>query len=101
SYRKIYSDVITPRRVAELLILRADIPRSLHSCTNFIHETLRVLCDDSSREIERVAGELRTKLRYGRTDEIIKLGLHEYLLEFLDSISALGAEINTHFLVPG
>src|SRR5438105_268233 len=101
SYRKIYSDVITPRRVAELLILRADMPRSLHSCMNFIHETLRVLCDDSSREIERVAGELHAKLRYGRTDEIIKLGLHEYLLEFLDSISALGAEINTRFLVPG
>ena len=32
SYRKIYSDVITPRRVAELLILRDDMPRSLHSC---------------------------------------------------------------------
>ena len=101
SYRKIYSDVITPRRVAELLILREDMPRSLHSCVNFIHDTLQVLCDDSSREIERVAGELHAKLRYGRTDEIIKLGLHEYLLDFLDSISALGAEINTHFLVPG
>jgi uncharacterized alpha-E superfamily protein len=100
SYRKIYSDVITPRRVAELLILREDMPRSLHSCVNFIHDTLQVLCDDSSREIERVAGELHAKLRYGRTDEIIKLGLHEYLLDFLDSISALGAEINTHFLVP-
>ena len=31
SYRKIYSDVITPRRFAELLILREDMPRSLHS----------------------------------------------------------------------
>ena len=40
SYRKIYSDVITPRRVAELLILREDMPRSLHACMNLIHETL-------------------------------------------------------------
>ena len=101
SYRKIYSDVITPRRVAELLILREDMPRSLHSCMNFIHETLKVLCDDNSKEIERVAGELHAKLHYGRTDEIIKLGLHEYLMDFLDSISELGGEINTHFLVPG
>jgi len=100
SYRKIYSDVITPRRVAELLILREDMPRSLHSCMNFIHETLKVLCDDNSKEIERVAGELHSKLHYGKTDEIIKLGLHEYLMDFLDSISELGAEINTHFLVP-
>ena len=40
SYRKIYSDVITPRRVAELLILRDDMPRSLHCCISFIHETI-------------------------------------------------------------
>jgi len=43
SYRKIYSDVISPRRVAELLVLRDDMPRSLHSCLNFIDETLEVL----------------------------------------------------------
>ncbi len=100
SYRKIYSDVITPRRVAELLILREDMPRSLHSCMNFIHETLEVLCDANSKEIERAAGELHAGLHYGRTDDIIALGLHEYLMEFLDRISALSGEINRHFLVP-
>ena len=100
SYRKIYSDVITPRRVAELLVLRADMPRSLHSCLNFIHETLEVLCDDKSREIERAAGELHAGLHYGRADDIIKLGLHEYLMEFLDRISTLSGEINHHFLAP-
>jgi uncharacterized alpha-E superfamily protein len=100
SYRKIYSDVITPRRVAELLVLREDMPRSLHSCMNFIHETLEVLCDDNSKEIERAAGELHAKLHYGRTDDIIKQGLHEYLMDFLDRIYELGAEINKHFLVP-
>ena len=41
AYRKIYSDVITPRRVAELLILRDDMPRSLHACLGLINETLR------------------------------------------------------------
>ena len=61
SYRKIYSDVITPRRVAELLILRDDMPRSLHACMNFIHETLELLCDDASREVERAAGELHAQ----------------------------------------
>src|SRR6266508_737245 len=90
SYRKIYSDVITPRRVAELLILREDMPRSLHSCMNFIHETLEVLCDHNSREIERASGELYARLHYGKTDDIIKFGLHEYLVEFLDRISTLG-----------
>jgi uncharacterized alpha-E superfamily protein len=100
SYRKIYSDVITPRRVAELLILRQDMPRSLHSCMNFINETLAVLCDDSSKEIRRASGELHAKLRFARTDDIIRFGLHEYLMEFLDRISELGNEINSHFLAP-
>src|SRR5206468_1132426 len=61
SYRKIYSDVITPRRVAELLILRDDMPRSLHACMNFIFETLELLCDEHTKEIERAAGELHAK----------------------------------------
>ena len=100
SYRKIYSDVITPLRVAELLILRQDMPRSLHSCMNFIHETLETLCDDNTREVERASGELHARLHYGRTDDIIKFGLHEYLMEFVDRISALGAEINRAFLAP-
>jgi len=101
AYRKIYSDVITPRRVAELLILRDDMPRSLHACMNFIYETLERLCDEHTHEIERAAGELHAKLHFGRTDDIIRLGLHEYLMDFLERISALGNEISRHFLVPG
>jgi uncharacterized alpha-E superfamily protein len=100
SYRKIYRDVITPRRVAELLILRDDMPRSLHACMTFIHETLETLCDNSSREVERASGELYSRLRYGRADDIIKQGLHEYLMDFLERISKLGDGINRHFLVP-
>ena len=100
SYRKIYRDVITPRRVAELLILREDMPRSLHACMNFIHETLERLCDNSSREVERAAGELHAKLHYGRADDIIEQGLHEYLMDFLERISTLGDGISRHFLAP-
>ena len=100
SYRKIYSDLISPRRVAELLVLRDDMPRSLHSCLNFIDDTLELLCDDHSRELRRQAGELHARLHYGKTEEIIRYGLHEYLMDFLDRVSALGEEISRRFLVP-
>jgi uncharacterized alpha-E superfamily protein len=100
SYRKIYSDVIAPRRIAELLILRDDMPRSLHSCMNLILDTLQVLCDVHSHELERQAGQLHARLHYGRTEDIMRFGLHEYLMEFLEHISALGAEVNRVFLVP-
>ena len=42
AYRKIYSEVITPRRVVEMLVLRDDIPRSLHRCMNLINNTLEI-----------------------------------------------------------
>jgi uncharacterized alpha-E superfamily protein len=100
SYRKIYSDVITPYRVAELLVLRDDMPRSLHSCMNFIYETLDLLCDEHSRELSRLAGELHARLHYARTDEMIGFGLHEYLIDFLARISVLGDEVSRVFLVP-
>ena len=100
SYRRIYSDVISPRRVAELLILRADMPRSLHSCMNFIDEILRELTDERSRELERMSGELHARLHYGRTDDVMRFGLHEYLMDFLQRIFALGDEVARRFLVP-
>ncbi len=100
SYRKVYSDVITPRRVAELLVLRDDMPRSLHSCLNFIDETLELLGNDQSRELRRQAGELHARLHFGRTEDIIRYGLHEYLMDFLKRVSNLGVEINRCFLVP-
>lgn len=100
SYRKIYSDVITPHRVAELLVLRDDMPRSLHSCMNFIFDTLELLCDEHSRELSRQAGELHARLHYARTDEMIEFGLHEYLIDFLERISDLGDEVSRVFLVP-
>ena len=100
SYRKIYSDVISPKRVAELLVLRADMPRSLHACMNLIDETLKHLCDDRSVELERMSGELHARLHYGRVDDVMREGLHEYLIDFLERISALSSEVTARFLVP-
>lgn len=100
AYRKVYRDVITPVRVAELLVLRDDVPRSLHACMNEIYEILRDVCDQSSREAERLAGEIHAQLHYGRTEQIIAFGLHEYLMSFLVKLSLLGDEVNRHFLTP-
>lgn len=43
TYRKVYRDVITPSRVAELLILRGDMPRSLASCVNEVSINLEMV----------------------------------------------------------
>ena len=100
SYRKIYRDQITPRRVAVLLILRMDMPRSLHYCMNETYTILQALGGGDRLEPERLAGEIHAQLHYGRTADIIKFGLHEYLMAFLDKVGVLNTEINKHFLAP-
>jgi uncharacterized alpha-E superfamily protein len=100
AYRKIYRDLITPVRVAELLILRDDMPRSLHACMNFVYEILTQIGDTTFNEPQRLAGEIHAQLHYGRIEQIMSHGLHEYLLHFLGNIGRLGEEINDHFLTP-
>ena len=99
-YRKVYRDVIKPERVAELLILRHDMPRSLHASLNGVVENLNLIATDASGETQRCAGKLRAELQYGRIDEILATGLHAYLTQFLDRVNELGAHISRDYLVP-
>jgi len=97
SYRKVYRDIITPLRVAELLILRDDMPRSLHACTGDAYGILQLLATPQAAEAVRLAGELHAELHFGRIERIFSLGLHEYLTGFLDRVTTLGSEINQGF----
>lgn len=99
-YRKVYRDVIRPERVADLLILRPDMPRSLHASLNEVVNNLALVANDQSHETQRRAGKLRAELQYGRIDEILATGLHAYLTQFLDRVNDLGAHISRDFLVP-
>jgi len=99
-YRKVYRDVITPERVADLLMLRRDMPRSLHASLHEVAGNLAVVSNGQSAETQRKAGRLLADLRYGRIDEILATGLHAYLTQFLDRVNELGAGISRDFLVP-
>jgi len=99
-YRKVYSDTITPARVAELLILRADMPRSLASCMNDVVANLAQVGNAYSRETERRAGLLQADLQYGRIDVILHQGLHAYLTTFLQRVNDLADRVSRDFLVP-
>lgn len=99
-YRKVYRDVITPERVAELLILRSDMPRSLHFCMNGVVKNLDLVANRHSGETQRQAGLLHAKLHYARVEDILEQGLHEWLTDFMDHIYMLGDGISKDFLVP-
>ena len=97
-YRKVYRNVITPERVAEMLILRRDMPRSLHACMAEVVQNLEAVANDHSAETQRQAGLLLAELQYGRIDELLATGLHAYLVHFLERVHALGGRISADFL---
>ncbi len=99
-YRKVFRDVIKPERVAELLILRPDMPRSLLACVNEVIANLSMITSDPHSEAQRHAGKLRAELQYARIEEILSMGLHAFLMQFLDRINELGSHISREFLVP-
>jgi uncharacterized alpha-E superfamily protein len=99
-YRRVYRDVITPVRVAQLLILRDDMPRSLLRCCKEVYSNLKSVANEHSAETERRAGEMHAMLHFTRMEDILAHGLPEFLEQFLGKLWDLGDRIASDFLVP-
>jgi len=100
SYHWVYRDRLKPWLIAELLILRPEMPRSLISCSQEITQLLDLLDQSygTRGECHRLAGRLHARLRFGKIDDIFQGGLHEFLTEFIDANVILGDEIARHYL---
>ncbi len=99
-YRRVYRDVITPQRVAELLILRRDMPRSLAASVDEVCGNLEQVKNDRSGETARRAGLLRAELQFGRVEDLLAQGMHAFLTGFLERVNDIGQRISQDFLVP-
>ena len=99
AYRNVYRDTVYPWRIAELLILREDMPRSLHHCYHNLIGTLDELAGKKQLECRNLAGQTYARLKYGRIDRIFRAGLHEFLTSFIESNNALGLQIQEDFLM--
>lgn len=89
AYRKTYKDVLTPARVAEQMILRRDMPRSLAVCLAAIHDSLERLSAGRSSEAVRLSGAFAAELRYARIDEVLSGSIDAYLQRSLRRIHHL------------
>jgi uncharacterized alpha-E superfamily protein len=101
SYHWVYHDRLQPWLIAELLILRPEMPRSLLSCFDQIARHLDLLAEaygGKRGECHRLAGETYAQLRYGRIQKIFQSGLHEFLVDFIDRSALLGAEVGKLYL---
>lgn len=101
SYQWVYRDRLRPRRIAELLILRPELPRSLLACFARVSETLEAIATGQGGrlgECHRLAGELHAQLRYGRIDAILEDGLHGFLTGLIQRTADLGGAIEAFYI---
>jgi uncharacterized alpha-E superfamily protein len=98
AFNNIYRSVIAPIKVAELMILRADVPRSLHACLDEISQIFSQIEGNAGQDAERFAGALHARLHYATIDEIFTTGIQQYLDSFIQDVADLGIKINQAYL---
>lgn len=103
SYHYLYREAPVPWRIAELLLLRAEMPRSLVYCLGEIVRDLDHLAEahGGRHECHRLAGKLYSQLRFAKADDIFQSGLHEFLTDFIARNNTLGDEIARSYMLPG
>jgi len=101
AYQWVYREDVKPWNVAELLILRPEMPRSLRSC----YETITLALDELAKshggrrgECHRLAGAIAAELRFGRISDIFQAGLHETLTLHIDRARELGDQISNLYM---
>jgi len=101
TYRRIYRSTLEPMKIAELMMLRRDVPRSVHHCLWMVDLNMRELADayGTRGEADRIAGELHARLRYARIDKVYEIGLARFLGGVREDIASLSEEIGRQFLL--
>ena len=99
AYHRIYRDRVTAFRVAELVILNAELPRSLRACYDRLIATFEALGNPRSAETRRLAGLRHASLKFARMEQIFNDGLHEFLVDFIDGNAEVGRQFSREFMM--
>jgi len=100
TYRRVTREAVTPKRVTELLLMRDDLPQSVHRCLTELYSNLTAVANDQSAETLRRAGELHAQFLFGRFEDLTSSGVTTFLDGFQARLRDLGARIADDFLVP-
>ena len=100
SYHWVYRESLKPWLIADLLILKEEMPRSLASCYENIVTHLDKVASAYGRQgpSQRLARGVRTRLQNSRMDEIFQTGLHEFIQTFISDNNRIGTTISQQYL---
>jgi uncharacterized alpha-E superfamily protein len=100
-YRKRYHQ-ITPQRVVSFLILDRFFPRAVMHCIDSANMSLHAISGSSVDSFcnlaEQRMGRLRNELAFMRVEEIIALGLHEFVDKMQTKMNRIGDAIFHTFI---
>ncbi len=99
-YRKRHGR-LSPRSVAEFLLLDREFPRAIHFSLLAARDSLHAISGTPLGTFrypaEKLLGQLCSELSYASVDEIINAGLHEYLDDLQTRMNQVSADIHDAF----
>lgn len=100
AYHWIYRQSVKPWLVADLLILKMEMPRSLISCYDNIVYFLDAIGRAYGRQgqSQRHARDIYERLGRSSTREIFQSGLHEFITGFVEDNGRMGETITRQYL---
>jgi uncharacterized alpha-E superfamily protein len=101
AYNWVYRENVKPWLVAELLMLRDEMPRSLASCYENLVQNLDRIARAYGRQgpAQQQSRTIRARLENSRIEDIFQNGLHEFLADFIMANNQVGAAVTQQYLV--
>jgi uncharacterized alpha-E superfamily protein len=104
AYQRIYVSDVQASKVADLLILNKEFPRSIEFCVLQVDQSLRrlsgVLPGKFSNAAEKLSGRLAAELNFSSIEEIIAPGLHAAMDTLQVQLNQIGEAIFRTYIDP-
>ena len=102
AYRLLYQQGLKPWLVADLLVFREELPRSIVGASSEVVDLLAAIGGRTGRqgEADRQARVRHSKLVENDIREVFSSGLHEFLREYIAENARLDAAISQQFRFP-
>jgi uncharacterized alpha-E superfamily protein len=102
AYRKAYGNAIEIDRVLELLLFDATFPRSVHFCIDRLESALERVATNGpeagARRTRLAIGQLATDLGAVDSSEVIRTGLHDFLIKIEEGCGSIGDAVFDSYL---
>src|SRR5579863_6182251 len=101
AYHWVYRENVKPWLVADLLMLRDEMPRSLASCYENLVQNLDRIAKAYGLQgpAQRHARAVRARLENSKIEGIFQDGLHEFIDDFVEDNNRLGSAVAQQYLL--